>query len=104
DRSTEWAALLRAVTGWDVDAAELHATARRIVLAKRVFNLREGATAADDTLPARLLEDETSLGNEPGGPSTQTGWPGLSRLMPRVKSPALRIVNSTRPGRCGEEA
>ena len=42
--------------------------------------------------------------NEPCGPSTQTGWPGLSRLMPRVKSPALRIVNSTRPGRCGDEA
>jgi hypothetical protein len=48
--------------------------------------------------------EETSLVNEPCGPSTQTGWPGLSRLMPRVKSPALRIVNSTRPGRCGDEA
>ena len=55
DPFTEWAALLRAVTGRDVDAAELLATARRIVLAKRVFNLREGATAADDTLPRRML-------------------------------------------------
>jgi Aldehyde ferredoxin oxidoreductase, domains 2 & 3 len=53
--------LLRAVTGWDVDAAELRATARRIVLAKRVFNLREGATAADDTLPRRLLETPLEL-------------------------------------------
>ncbi|HEY7594343.1 MAG TPA: aldehyde ferredoxin oxidoreductase C-terminal domain-containing protein, partial [Actinophytocola sp.] len=51
DPFTEWAGLLRAVTGWDVDAAELRAVARRIVLAKRVFNQREGATAADDTLP-----------------------------------------------------
>ncbi|MCL2394493.1 MAG: aldehyde ferredoxin oxidoreductase family protein [Acidimicrobiaceae bacterium] len=59
----EWAALLAPVTGWDVDAAELAATARRIVMAKRVFNIREGATAADDTLPARMLEDPVSLGS-----------------------------------------
>ncbi|WP_219415959.1 aldehyde ferredoxin oxidoreductase family protein [Pseudonocardia nigra] len=57
----EWAALLRPVTGWDVTADELRATARRIVLAKRVFNLREGATAADDTLPARMLETPLQL-------------------------------------------
>ncbi len=63
DPFTEWAALLRAVTGWDVDAAELRATARRIVLAKRVFNLREGATAADDTLPRRMLETPLALGS-----------------------------------------
>ena len=63
DPFTEWAALVSAVTGWDVDAAELRATARRIVLAKRVFNLREGATAADDTLPRRLLETPLELGS-----------------------------------------
>ncbi|MHA6794679.1 aldehyde ferredoxin oxidoreductase family protein [Pseudonocardia bannensis] len=59
----EWAALLAAVTGWDVDAAELRAVARRIVLAKRVFNLREGATAADDRLPARMLSTPLALGS-----------------------------------------
>src|SRR6185437_12239407 len=37
DPFAEWAALLSVVTGWDVDAAELHATAQRIVLAKRAF-------------------------------------------------------------------
>jgi len=63
DPFTEWAALLSKVTGWDVDAAELHATAQRIVLAKRVFNQREGATAADDTLPPRLLETPLELGS-----------------------------------------
>jgi aldehyde:ferredoxin oxidoreductase len=56
DPFTEWAALLAPVTGWDLDADELRATARRIVTAKRAFNLRAGATAADDTLPARMLE------------------------------------------------
>ena len=61
DPLAEWAALLAPVTGWDVDAEELAATARRIVLAKRVFNLREGATAADDRLPARMLETPLPL-------------------------------------------
>ncbi|MFC5994711.1 aldehyde ferredoxin oxidoreductase family protein [Pseudonocardia hispaniensis] len=59
----EWAALLSAVTGWDVDEPELRATARRIVLAKRVFNAREGATAADDTLPPRMLSTPLRLGS-----------------------------------------
>src|SRR5688572_21840134 len=59
----EWAALLRPVTGWDVTADELRAAARRIVLAKRVFNLREGATAADDTLPRRMLGTPLELGS-----------------------------------------
>jgi aldehyde:ferredoxin oxidoreductase len=63
DPFTEWAALLASVTGWDLDAAELRTTARRIVLAKRVFNLREGATAADDTLPRRMLETPLELGS-----------------------------------------
>jgi aldehyde:ferredoxin oxidoreductase len=57
----EWAALLRVVTGWDVDADELRATARRIVLAKRMFNLREGWTSADDWLPERLLHEPVRL-------------------------------------------
>jgi aldehyde:ferredoxin oxidoreductase len=63
DPFTEWAALLAAVTGWDIDASELHATAQRIVLAKRVFNQREGATAADDRLPARMLETPLEMGS-----------------------------------------
>jgi aldehyde:ferredoxin oxidoreductase len=61
DPFAEWAGLLAAVTGWDVDAAELHAAARRIVLAKRAFNQREGATSDDDTLPARILETSLEL-------------------------------------------
>ena len=59
----EWAALLAAVTGWDIDGPELRSTARRIVLAKRVFNLREGWTRADDWLPQRLLEEPLHVGS-----------------------------------------
>jgi aldehyde:ferredoxin oxidoreductase len=57
----EWAALLSTVTGWAVDGDELRDTARRIVRAKRAFNLREGATAADDALPARMLATPLEL-------------------------------------------
>jgi aldehyde:ferredoxin oxidoreductase len=63
DPFTDWAGLLALVTGWDIDAAELRGAARRIVRAKRAFNLREGATAADDTLPARMLETPLELGS-----------------------------------------
>jgi aldehyde:ferredoxin oxidoreductase len=59
----EWAGLLRAVTGWDVDGDELRETARRIVLAKRAFNAREGATSADDWLPERFLTEELTVGS-----------------------------------------
>ena len=57
----EWAALLASVTGWDVTGSELHATARRIVLAKRVYNIREGWRPADDWLPDRLLNEPLTL-------------------------------------------
>jgi aldehyde:ferredoxin oxidoreductase len=63
DPFTEWARLLSLVTGWQLGAEELRATARRIVRAKRAFNLREGATAADDTLPARMLDTPLELGS-----------------------------------------
>jgi len=53
----EWAALLSAVTGWDVDGEELRRAARRIVMAKRVFNIREGWRPEDDWLPERLLSE-----------------------------------------------
>jgi aldehyde:ferredoxin oxidoreductase len=61
DPFAEWAALLSAVTGWDMTGAELRQTAKRIVLAKRVYNLREGWRPEDDWLPARLLEEPLTL-------------------------------------------
>jgi aldehyde:ferredoxin oxidoreductase len=57
----EWAALLAPVTGWDVDADELRRTARRIVVSKRLFNLREGWTRAQDRLPERFLTEPLEL-------------------------------------------
>jgi len=56
--------LLNAVTGWDVDLAETQTIGQRTITLARVFNLREGLTAADDTLPARFFEP--FLKGEPG--------------------------------------
>jgi aldehyde:ferredoxin oxidoreductase len=61
DPFPEWADLLGTVTGWDVDGAELERTATRIVLAKRLFNLREGWTSAEDWLPERFLTETLEL-------------------------------------------
>ena len=63
DPFTEWATLLSLVTGWDLDAAELRATAQRIVLAKRAYNLREGWQPADDWLPERFLSSTLTVGS-----------------------------------------
>jgi aldehyde:ferredoxin oxidoreductase len=61
DPFADWAGLLSAVTGWDMTGGELRRTARRIVLAKRLFNLREGWQPADDWLPERLLSEPLEL-------------------------------------------
>ena len=55
--------MLRLVTGWDVTADELRDTARRIVAAKRQFNMLAGWTPDEDTLPERFLD--TPLPNDP---------------------------------------
>ena len=59
----ESAAMLRAVTGWDVTADELDETAKRIVATKRQVNLLAGWTPAEDTLPDRFFN--SPLPNDP---------------------------------------
>ena len=80
DPFREWATLLTMVTGWDVDAGELATTARRIVLAKRLFNLREGWTREEDWLPDRFLSESLEL--ESGRTATLTA----SRLEAMISS------------------
>jgi aldehyde:ferredoxin oxidoreductase len=77
DPFPEWAKLLEMVTGWDVDADELATSARRIVLAKRLFNLREGWTRDEDWLPNRFLSESLEL--ESGRTATLT--PGRLEAM-----------------------
>jgi len=63
DFHAETARMLQLVTGWDVTADELRDTARRIVAAKRRFNVLSGWTPAEDTLPDRFLGH--ALPNDP---------------------------------------
>jgi len=59
----ESAAMLAAVTGWDVTADELRETAKRIVATKHQVNLLAGWTPAEDTLPDRFFD--SPLPNDP---------------------------------------
>jgi aldehyde:ferredoxin oxidoreductase len=60
DLFAESAHLLSSVTGWDVTADELREVSRRVVTARKLFNQREGWTAAEDTLPRRFLTEGLS--------------------------------------------
>jgi len=66
DFYAENAELLRAVTGWDVSAAELHGVARRVVALRKAINCREGWKPADDTLPERFLGEALRDGASAG--------------------------------------
>jgi aldehyde:ferredoxin oxidoreductase len=57
DLFAESAELLRYVTGWDVTADELRTVSRRIVTGKKLYNVREGWTVEEDTLPPRFLTE-----------------------------------------------
>lgn len=52
---TQLAELTSAVTGWDTSVMEHTRVAERILTMLRLFNVREGFTASDDTLPARFF-------------------------------------------------
>jgi aldehyde:ferredoxin oxidoreductase len=51
--------LLKAVTGWDTGIGEWIRIGERILTTMRLFNMREGLTAADDALPKRFFEPKT---------------------------------------------
>ena len=56
-RVEEMAELLGAITGWETSSVELMAYGERRNQLMRVYNLREGLSAADDTLPDRFFDD-----------------------------------------------
>jgi len=65
------AGLLNAVTGQNVTAQELLEIADRTITTLRLFNLREGFSAADDKLPQRFYEPKTDgvLADKPLDPA-----------------------------------
>jgi len=66
DFFAESAELLIKVTGEDFTADELKAVARRVVDSRKRFNIREGWTPAEDTLPRRFLSTALPDGTAPG--------------------------------------
>ena len=62
------AELAAAITGWPVDASALFTSGERIVNLERLFNLRHGASAADDRLPDMFFEKDYNAGEEPSKP------------------------------------
>ncbi|UCH02530.1 MAG: aldehyde ferredoxin oxidoreductase family protein [Candidatus Bathyarchaeota archaeon] len=52
--------ITRAVTGWETSVLELAKVGERAINLSRVFNIREGFTVKDDTLPERFYQPHTS--------------------------------------------
>ena len=62
DLYEESAEIYQLVTGWSMGADELKLAGERINNLKKAFNIREGWKRADDTLPARVLEEPLTDG------------------------------------------
>jgi aldehyde:ferredoxin oxidoreductase len=61
-----FARTLSSVTGLSFTADDLTRVGERVWNLERLYNLREGFTSADDTLPRRLLEDPVAEGPSAG--------------------------------------
>ncbi len=62
--------MINAATGWDLDLPELERIGERICTLERAFNVREGVSRKDDTLPWRVQHEPI-----PDGPSKGTFCP-----------------------------
>jgi aldehyde:ferredoxin oxidoreductase len=69
DRSGAWpsiAALINATTGWDFKYEDIDLIGERAHTIKKAFNIREGWTRKDDTLPYRWHNDPMTKGASAG--------------------------------------
>jgi len=55
--SEDWAALIEKLLGYDFTKEDFAKMGERLYNLARIYNIREGVTRADDTLPPRLLEE-----------------------------------------------
>lgn len=87
DRLASMAEMLRLVTGIERSSNDMEATARRIITAKKRFNIAQGWTPSEDTLPARFFDQplidgasagaqltRDQLGSMVRAYNTQRGW------------------------------
>ena len=87
--------LVRAITGWETSIYELHLTLQRSLAMARAFNLREGLSRADDSLPARIAEPfkSGSINEKPVTPKelqeNLSAFYGMMGWDPRTGVPTL---------------
>jgi aldehyde:ferredoxin oxidoreductase len=62
----DYADALRTLTGWSITPVELRSIAERAWNLTRLFNVREGFTRKDDTLPERLFTQASTRGPSKG--------------------------------------
>jgi aldehyde:ferredoxin oxidoreductase len=62
----EWVALIASATGWEFTIEDFKKTGERVVNLSRAFNMRDGFSRADDTLPKRFLEEPMPEGPAKG--------------------------------------
>ena len=85
DLEVEAAELLADVTGWDVSGPELAQVAKRVVNARKAFNIREGWSPADDTLPARFLSQPLEQGAARGASLNRAQLDGMITAYNRAR-------------------
>lgn len=66
DRLASMAEMLRLVTGFEYSREEMELTARRLVTARKLFNIRQGWSPKEDTLPDRFLAEPLGAGASSG--------------------------------------
>jgi aldehyde:ferredoxin oxidoreductase len=69
DRAGAWpmiSQLINATTGWDYGYDDVDLIGERACTIKKAFNIREGWTSADDTLPYRWMHDPMTQGPSAG--------------------------------------
>lgn len=64
--SEDWASLIEKLLGYKFTVEDFAKTGERLYNLARIYNMREGATRADDTLPARWLEEPMPEGPAKG--------------------------------------
>jgi aldehyde:ferredoxin oxidoreductase len=62
----DWASLISKLLGYEFTATDFRKTGERLYNLARVYNVREGISRKDDTLPARLLEEPLPEGPAEG--------------------------------------
>ena len=64
--SEDWASLMSKLLGYEITKEDFAKIGERLYNLARIYNVREGITRADDTLPPRLLEDPLPEGPAKG--------------------------------------